>query len=117
MTTPQPQTPSCHDTVTTNCPACGRSFTPVGRQTYCSGSCRAAAYRRRRDAQRPSAVIPTAQPPRPITVYECHNCGARALGEQHCSECRTFMRRVGVGGCCPACDEPIAVTELLDQQP
>jgi len=27
----------------------------------------------------------------------------------------TFMRRVGIGGCCPSCDEPIAINELLDQ--
>ena len=59
MTTPQPQPPSCHDTVTTNCPVCGRKFTPLGRQAYCSGACRAAAYRRRRDgAGRPSSCPP-----------------------------------------------------------
>ena len=91
-------------------------FTPLGRQTYCSGACRAAAYRRRRDAVRPPVFVPTAQLRRPITVYECDSCGARDLGTQYCGECRTFMRRVGLGGCCPACDEPIAVTELLDQQ-
>jgi hypothetical protein len=47
-----------------------------------------------------------------VTVYECDGCGARTLGEQYCDECRTFMRRVGVGGCCPACSEPIAYQEL-----
>jgi hypothetical protein len=112
-----PASPSCHDAVTTTCPACGRSFVPVGRQAYCSGACRAAAYRRRRDADQPPVVVPKAQPRRPITVYECHTCGARTLGDQRCGECRTFMRRVGIGGCCPSCDEPIAVTELLGQQP
>jgi hypothetical protein len=113
----QPRTPSCHDAVTNTCPTCGRSLTPIGRQTYCTAACRAAAYRRRRHAHPPPVVVPKAQPRRPITIYECDSCGARALGEQHCRECRTFMRRVGIGGCCPACDEPIALTELLDQQP
>jgi hypothetical protein len=24
------------------------------------------------------------------------------------------MSRIGVGGCCPNCDEPIAIVELVD---
>ena len=31
-------------------------------------------------------------------------------------ECGTFMRKLGLGGPCPHCDEPVAVTELLDQE-
>lgn len=46
------------------------------------------------------------------TVYECDACGSRALGEQRC-ECGTFARRVGIGGCCPECDAPVAVEELV----
>ncbi len=30
------ETPSCHDSVTMACPVCQGSFTPVGRQRYCS---------------------------------------------------------------------------------
>ena len=26
------------------------------------------------------------------------------------------MRKLGLGGPCPHCDEPVAVTELLDQE-
>jgi hypothetical protein len=26
------------------------------------------------------------------------------------------MRKVGIGGNCPCCDEPVAVTELLGQE-
>jgi hypothetical protein len=26
------------------------------------------------------------------------------------------MRKIGLGGPCPHCDEPVAVTELLDQE-
>jgi hypothetical protein len=47
-------------------------------------------------------------------VYECDTCGARALGEQRCEECSTFMRRIGLGGLCPACDAPVAAKELID---
>jgi hypothetical protein len=99
-----------------NCPLCQRSFTPVGRQKFCSDACRAAAYRRRRDVTRAPIVLPKTQPRRPITVYECDSCGERALGEQRCQTCATFMRRIGLGGCCPACDEPIAVGELLGEE-
>lgn len=108
--------PSCHDGVTMICPACQQPFTPVGRQKYCGDPCRATAYRRRRDAGRVSVTVPKVQPRRPITVYECDGCGARELGEQRCEECRTFMRRVGLGGLCPCCDEAVAVNELLGQE-
>lgn len=109
-------TPSCHDTVTMNCPVCHHTFTPAGRQIYCRDACRAAAYRRRRDNGRAPVVVPKAQPRRPITVYECDTCGTRTVGQQHCPDCRTFTRRIGIGGTCPHCDEPVAITELLDQK-
>ena len=64
-------------------------------------------------AARPLPVIPSATPRMPLTVYECDACGARAVGEQRCAECATFMRRVGLGGTCPHCDEPVAVSELV----
>lgn len=110
----QPQPPSCHDTVTTICPVCQHRFLPVGRQVYCGDACRAAAYRRRRDT-RPPVVVPQARPRRPVTVYECDTCGERALGDQYCRSCSTFMRRVGAGGCCPACDAPVAITDLVEE--
>ncbi len=116
MTPHDPQTPSRHDAVTTTCPVCQHHFTPAGRQTYCSDACRAAAYRRRRDANRPAITVPAGQPRRPVTVYECDTCGHRALGEQRCDDCGTFMRRVGLGGTCPGCDQPISASELLDQE-
>ena len=110
----QPGATLCHDTVTTICPVCQHLFTPTGRQVYCCDGCRAAAYRRRRDSHRAPVVVPDARPRRPVTVYECDTCGERALGEQYCRSCSTFMRRVGVGGCCPACDAPISAAELLE---
>ena len=111
----QPPNPSYHDSVTMTCPVCQQPFTPTGRQKYCTDACRASAYRRRRDTNKTEVVVPQAQPRRPITVYECDSCGTRSVGEQRCDECSTFMRRVGYGGNCPSCDEPITVTELLDQ--
>ncbi len=112
----EPELPSCHDAVTMTCPICQRPFTPTGRRKFCSDACRAAAYRRRRDAARPPVVVPRAQPRRPITVYQCDTCGARALGEQRCEDCATFMHKIGIGGHCPSCSEPIAVNELLEQE-
>jgi hypothetical protein len=111
-TIPDPESPSCHDAVTTTCPVCQQTFTPTGRQKFCSDKCRAAAYRRRRDTARAAVTVPKSRPRRPITVYECDGCGARALGQQRCDTCSTFMRKIGVGGECPHCGEPLATNEL-----
>jgi len=51
-----------------------------------------------------------------MTVYECDGCGVRVVGEQRCEACSTFMRRVGLGGACPGCDEPVTVADLLGQE-
>jgi hypothetical protein len=99
-----------------SCPVCQQPFTPVGRRRYCTDACRAAAYRRRHDATQPTVLIPKSQPRRPLSIYECPACGTRNAGEQRCEDCNQFMRRVGYGGCCPSCDEPITVNELLGQQ-
>ncbi len=98
--------------VTMACPVCGSSFPAAGRQRFCSDACRAAAHRRRRAADRPLVVIAIRCSRQPLTVYECDGCGSRAVGEQRCVDCSTFMRRVGIGGACPGCDEVITVAEL-----
>ena len=108
--------PSCHDGVTMTCPVCEGSFSRVGRRQFCSDACRAAAYRRRRNMGPPALVLPKSRPRRPVTVYECDLCGERSLGEQYCEQCRTFMRRVGFGGSCPSCGDPIAVTDILKEE-
>jgi len=54
--------------------------------------------------------VPAARPRRPITIYECDLCGTRNLSEQRCNDCSTFMRRIGIGGCCPIC----LLTELQE---
>jgi hypothetical protein len=52
-------------------------------------------------------------PPRTTVIYECPLCSTRYLGVQRCPDCQQFCRRVGVGGLCPHCDEPVAVADLL----
>jgi len=101
---------------TPRCPVCGQPI-PPGRadRSYCSDGCRKTAWRRRHQAPVAAAVVvPRGYPRRPVTVYECASCGYRALGDQYCPDCSTWMSRVGIGGCCPHCDEPVAVAELVD---
>ena len=111
-----PEIPLRHDAVTIPCPSCARPFTPTGKRRYCTDACKAAAYRRRHHVDDPPFVVPPARPRKPVTVYECDTCGTRAVGEQRCDDCGTFMRRVGLGGDCPHCDEPVAVTDLLGKE-
>jgi len=105
----QPKIGSCNDGLTT-CPVCGDRFRRVGRQRFCDDACRQEAWRRRHPTSLPE--IPP-RSPRPSTVYECPACGTRYLGDQYCSDCRCFCRRVGPGGLCPSCDEPVALADLL----
>lgn len=95
------------------CPVCARVFPPGGRRRFCSDACRQAAFRRRHlTSQAPSRRLPV-RAPKPLTVYECPTCGVRLLGEQRCAECGVFCRRIGPGGSCPHCDEPVAIADLV----
>jgi hypothetical protein len=49
-------------------------------------------------------------------IYECPDCEARYLDERRCPDCNMFCRRIGAGGTCPHCDEPVALDELTDQE-
>jgi len=99
------------------CPVCQRRFPPGGRRRFCSDACRKAAWRRRHQPpQASSVVVPPARPRRPITVYACPSCETRYLGEQRCGDCGVFCHRVGLGGACPHCDEPVAVADLIAQE-
>ena len=113
---PGVKSPLRHDSVTIACPVCGNSFPSSGRRTYCSDACRANAYHRRRSGMTRHVRVPKSQSRREITVYECDTCGERSLGEQRCLECHTFMRRVGIGGHCPSCDESITISELVGSE-
>lgn len=108
--------PSRDDSGTTRCPVCTRMFTPIGRQTYCTSPCRGTAYRRRHQQPLATVTVPAARPRRERTVYECPDCDQRLYGEQRCPDCGTFARKVGIGGPCPHCDEPVALTDLIDNQ-
>jgi len=95
------------DTATTGCPVCSQQFRRLGRQRFCSTGCRQSAWRRQRSA--PAEPVAA----KSDTVYECPECDARYLGDQRCPDCNTWARRIGPGGPCPSCDEPIAVADLL----
>jgi hypothetical protein len=110
----RPQSPSRYDSVTIPCPVCDQPFTPTGKRQYCSDRCRVTSWRRRRSQPPSQPAVPPGRPRRPVTVYECPSCEQRALGVQRCDDCGTFMRRIGVGGLCPNCDEPIALQDILD---
>jgi hypothetical protein len=60
-----------------------------------------------------AAPPPPQRPAREATVYECGDCGTRYLGQQRCADCGTFCRRIGPGGTCAACDEPVAISDLI----
>lgn len=96
------------------CQSCGETLLPGRRRAFCSSRCRQAGYRRRRGAQ----PVTTAPVPvggrRNVTVYACPDCDTRYLGEQYCPECRTFCTRIGIGGPCPHCSEPVAVDDLTE---
>ena len=113
---PAPGFPLSNDPVTmaepATCPICTRPFHPRGRQRWCSNACRQSAFRRRRHAQVDDVPVMPARVPRADVIYECPLCEARYLGEQRCPECQTFCRRVGPGGLCPHCQEPVAHDDL-----
>ncbi len=95
------------------CEKCGDRFVPHGRRRFCDDACRQAAWRDRH----PASTLPPLprRVPRASVIYECPECEARFLGEQRCDQCQRFCRRVGPGGPCPSCDEPIALVDLLPE--
>ena len=109
------RSPSRDDTATITCPVCQHRFSPAGRQHYCSDRCRKTAFRRRHQAPPAPVLVPAARPRREHTIYECPGCEQRLLGEQRCPDCGIFARRIGPGGPCPHCAEPVAVTDLIQE--
>lgn len=101
-------------TVSRICQACGRDYTGSSRPSqYCSDTCRQRASR----ARRRQPVLPAIPPRSPHldVVYVCDGCDERLLNEQRCEDCNRFARRLGVAVSCPCCDEPILLSELLEQ--
>jgi hypothetical protein len=98
---------------TRTCPVCGK-VPDRPRATYCSDAHRQHAYRQRQTSTPPA--LPR-RLPRELVVYQCPSCEQRYLGQQRCDECHTFCRRLGPGGPCPHCEEPVAVADLIDVGP
>jgi hypothetical protein len=44
----------------------------------------------------------------------CPSCATRYHGEQWCHDCNQPCTRIGLGGPCPHCDEPVTLTDLRD---
>ncbi|MGH9155425.1 MAG: hypothetical protein ACRD1K_06210 [Acidimicrobiales bacterium] len=112
-----PETPSCelplrYASVTPRCGFCGAVLVGGRARLFCDGVCRQAAYRRRHQPAPELVKLPVVRP-KESTVYECDGCGERFVGTQRCEGCNRFARRVGRGGHCPSCDEPVAIVELL----
>ncbi len=95
------------------CPACGQPFTRSGRRRWCSGACRQAAWRRRHPGPAATAGLAPPRPARDHTIYQCGDCGQRYHGLQWCHDCNQPCRRIGPGGACPHCDEPVALQDLI----
>jgi hypothetical protein len=101
-----------------SCPVCQTPITSA-RARYCSDACKQRAYRLRRPDTTPldldalAADLRSRQALVAQTVYECPSCEARLLGEQRCPDCHVFCRRLGPGGLCPHCDDPVTLAELL----
>ncbi|MGI8681305.1 MAG: hypothetical protein ACR2JO_04080 [Mycobacteriales bacterium] len=102
---------------TSSCPVCHATFVPVRRQRYDTPACRQAAWRARNSTTDLAAAQPAALPTgsrRKRTVYECTECDQRYLGQQWCDDCVRPCVRVGLGGLCTSCEEPVVVDELLN---
>ncbi len=100
------------------CPVCWTPFTRVRRQRYCSDACRKTAWTRRHATNARHAELAVPQPirRRDDTIYACGSCETRYHGQQWCHDCNQPCARVGLGGLCPHCDEPVALTDLLHTQ-
>ena len=104
-----------------SCPVCQTPITSA-RARYCSDACKQRAYRLRQPDTTPldldglTADLRSRQVLVSRTVYECPSCEARFLGEQRCPDCHVFCRRLGLGGLCPHCDDPVTLAVLLGME-
>ena len=98
------------------CPVCWTPFTKAGRRRYCTDTCRKTAWKRHHatTAAVPEPVVPQGVRRRDVTIYQCPTCETRYHGEQWCHDCNQPCTRVGLGGLCPHCSEPVAISDLLD---
>lgn len=101
------------------CPICAAVFTPIRRQQYCSPACRQAAWRTRHPTSTPppTTMATPRTPRRDTTVYQCPECDTRYFAHQWCEDCNRPCLRLGPGGLCPHCSEPVTISDLTDQHP
>ena len=45
-------------------------------------------------------------------LYSDPELASRIATERRCPDCNLFTRRIGPGGSCPHCDEPVAQADL-----
>jgi hypothetical protein len=106
-----------NDIHTVACPVCATTFTPTRRQRYCTPACRQAAWRARHPPPQTGHRRAGPHPATYITVYQCPGCDTRYLGQQYCHDCHQPCERVDYGGLCPHRNEPITISDILDQHP
>jgi ribosomal protein L37AE/L43A len=100
-----------------SCPACGLTFVADRRLSsiWCSDACRQRGFRLRHQPPDQVQVLLLRRSPKTAVVYQCPECETRYLGSQRCPDCGVFCRRrPGPGGLCPHCDEPVALSDLVD---
>ena len=111
---------SLEGTTARRCILCRTSFQGAGRSRYCSRGCQQRAYRLRQMPTQPALLTAWAaqlherQVLLDQTIYECPRCGQRLVGQRRCPDCNLMARKLGLGGNCPHCDEPLLLLELLD---
>ena len=100
------------------CPVCQTAIASA-RARSCSDACTQRASRLRQTDSTPldldalTADLRARHALVTRTVDECPACEARFLGDQRCPACHVFCRRLGLGGRCPHCDDPVTLAELL----
>ena len=112
------ETPCDDDNTTTTHPVSNPRTDPrqlLGRQRYCTDTCRKTAWTRRHatTAAVTEPVVPQRIRRRDVTIYACPTCETRYHGEQWCHDCNQPCTRVGLGGLCPHCAEPVAISDLI----
>jgi predicted nucleic acid-binding Zn ribbon protein len=100
------------------CVVCG--VPAKGRSRYCGDRCRKRASRLRNQPDHQALVadlMVQLKQRRSLvehTIYGCSSCEQRFLGERRCPDCNLLLRKLGAGGLCPDCGEPVLVSELLE---
>jgi hypothetical protein len=100
----------------TACPICQSWFVPLSsRHRYCSSACRRTAWERAHTNPPTGPTHAAALAGEPGDVYACALCHRRRLGPGTCDHCGTWLTRIGLGGACPHCAEPVAIRDLLEE--